>query len=71
MEFEKLVDFSLEKLKIAKKFKMTAYKVEDLDDFKMLLTVYKTRTFDQENYLGDTAVPLKAILESPKEWAVN
>jgi hypothetical protein len=35
---------------------MIEYKVLDPSQLKLHISVYKTRTFDEENYLGEFAV---------------
>ena len=66
-----MVDFSLPKLAIAVKFQMIQYKVLDKNELKMHVSVFKTRDFTEENYLGEFGVDLAPILDDPNKWAVN
>lgn len=47
-----MADLSLPKLGIAVKFEMYEYKVLEPSELKMHVSVYKTRVFDEDNYLG-------------------
>ncbi len=35
------------------------------------MSFWKTREFDEENYLGEVKIGLEVLLERPEEWAVN
>lgn len=67
----KMADLTLKKLAIAIKFEMIEYKIMHPSDLKLNISVFKTRDFDEENYLGETAVELESILENPNQWAIN
>ena len=47
-----MVDFSLPKLSIAIKCDLIEYKIIDPSEIKMNVSVYQTREFNEENYLG-------------------
>ena len=66
-----MADLSLPKLSIAVKFEMFEFKLLDPSEFKMHVSVFKSRDFDEENYLGEFAVDLEPILTTPNSWAVN
>lgn len=57
-EMVKMADLKLSKLAIALKFEMIEYKLVAADDLKMFVSVYKTREFDEENYLGEVEIAM-------------
>lgn len=48
----KMANLSLPKLAIALKIEMIEYKILLLSDLKLNISVFKTRDFNEENYLG-------------------
>lgn len=53
-----MANLALPKLAIALKIEMIEYKILDLSDLKLNISVYKTREFNEENYLGETQIEM-------------
>ncbi len=67
----KLVDLAKDKQSIAVQFELIEYKLQDREDFNLFLSFWKTRDFDEENYLGERKICLGPLLDEPDKWAVN
>jgi hypothetical protein len=66
-----MANLTLPKLAIALKIEMIEYKILEFSDLKLNISVYKTRDFDEENYLGETQIEMEPTLQTPNQWAVN
>ena len=66
-----MADLTKPKLAIAVKFEMIEYKIMDNSDVKIDLSVFETREFSEETYLGEVSIPVSPALEKPNAWAIN
>lgn len=67
----KLIELNKEKLSIAVQFQLTNYKIEDMEKFDMEVSLWKSRNFVEEEYLGEVSISLGKLLEEPNKWAIN
>jgi hypothetical protein len=42
-----------------------------MEKFDMEVSLWKTRSFVEEEYLGEVSISLGKLLEEPNKWAVN
>jgi hypothetical protein len=59
----KLVDLTQDKQAIAVQFELIEYKLQDREEFNLYLSLWKSRDFDEENYLGERKICLGPLLD--------
>ena len=67
----RMIDMSKKKLDVGAEFKFMEYKILNMEETNLNVSIWSSREMNEDSYLGEVNIKLQETFEKPGEWVIN